>query len=213
MLRDDGIAEEDEGEGEARQCILAQVRHDSRRCEAETNLGKSQGSVVSGVNEVTNDGKPEAEPEGVALDFRDADQGRSSQGALELNKTRCFFMDCDGIPARALAPRAEDLAARPKAQDTRTGRVASARSSASMASNIGPVTSLPWSMLFNVKVRTSWVRSITTPSRALAREASIGLEDTATRIQAAARMSTGARNASRANFPMIPLLETRHNSH
>src|SRR3982074_834522 len=121
MLRGDGIAEEDEGEGEARQCILAQVRHDGRRCETETHLGKSQGSVVSDVNEVTNDRKPEAEPEGVALDFRDADQGRSSQSALELDKTRCFFMDCDGIPACALAPRAEDLAARPEAQDSRTG--------------------------------------------------------------------------------------------
>src|SRR3981189_437382 len=73
MLRGDGVAEEDEGEGEAGQCILAQVRHDGRWCEAETHFGKSQGSVVSDANKVTNDRKPEAEPEGVALDFRDAD--------------------------------------------------------------------------------------------------------------------------------------------
>jgi len=46
------------------------------------------------------------------------------------------------------------------------GLYASARSSASMRSNIGPVTSFPCSALSNVKIRTSLVRSITTPTEA-----------------------------------------------
>src|SRR5713226_415619 len=50
VLRGDGITEEDEREREARRSVLAQVRHDGRRCKSETHLGKSQGSVVSDVN-------------------------------------------------------------------------------------------------------------------------------------------------------------------
>ncbi len=84
VLRGDSIAEQNEGERETRQGVLAQIRHDGRRCETETHLGKSQGRVVSGVHEVTNNRESEAEPERVALDFRNTDQGRGSQGALEL---------------------------------------------------------------------------------------------------------------------------------
>src|ERR1700732_4207455 len=70
-----GIAEEHERKREARQSVLAQVRHDGRRCEAEPHLGKSQGSVISNVDEVADDRKTEAEPPGISLDLRDADQG------------------------------------------------------------------------------------------------------------------------------------------
>src|SRR4030088_3059953 len=42
MLRADGIAKQDKRKCEARQGILAQVRHDGCRCETETHLWKSQ---------------------------------------------------------------------------------------------------------------------------------------------------------------------------
>src|SRR5712664_3221351 len=54
------------------------------------------------------------------------------------------------------------------------GFEASFRSSASMASNITPVTSLPWPELSRVKVRTSAVRSITTPLPSLGLEEALG---------------------------------------
>src|SRR6267378_5098256 len=54
------------------------------------------------------------------------------------------------------------------------GLEASLRSSASMASNIAPVTSLPWLGLSKVKVRMSAVRSITTPLPAVGLEETVG---------------------------------------
>src|ERR1700674_1833399 len=112
MLWWNGIAEEHEGKREARQSVLAQVRHNRRRCETETHLRKSQGSVFSHVDKVTDDRKAEAEPQGVSLDFSDADQGRGPQGTLQINKTSRLFMDRQGIPPSPFAPRAEDLAPR-----------------------------------------------------------------------------------------------------
>src|SRR5882762_8960775 len=112
MLWGNGIAEEHERKREARQGVLAQVRHDGRRCEAEPHLRKSQGSVFSHVDKVADDRKAEAEPQSVALNFRDADQRRSSQSTLEINETSCLFVDRQGVPARAFATRAEHLATR-----------------------------------------------------------------------------------------------------
>src|ERR1700716_3358000 len=45
MLRANRIPKQDQGKGETRQGILAQVRHDGCRCETESHLGKSQRSV------------------------------------------------------------------------------------------------------------------------------------------------------------------------
>src|SRR6202165_4644010 len=65
----------------------------------------------------------------------------------------------------------------PRARVRRTrarGLEASLRSSASMASNIAPVTSLPWLELSNVKVRTSALRSMATPLPVVGLEATLG---------------------------------------
>src|ERR1700687_1200194 len=76
-----------------------------------------------------------------------------------------------------------------------------------MASNIGPVTSLLCSTLFSVKVRTSRPRSITSPSGALARETSIGLDDTATRYTRGAatvnRRRCAVRRRVESRFPKV----------
>src|ERR1700730_10952816 len=74
-----------------------------------------------------------------------------------------------------------------------------------MASNIAPVTSLPCSTLFSVKVRTSRVRSITNSSRALARETSIDLEDTTTRYTRDQACVNGWRTRVVGLFERIPL--------
>src|SRR5258708_21588039 len=60
-------------------------------------------------------------------------------------------------PVQKTLPRARMRKTRARGFDV------SLLSSASMASNIAPVTSLPWLELSKVKVRTSGVRSITTP--------------------------------------------------
>ncbi len=62
-----------------------------------------------------------------------------------------------------------------------------------MASNITPVTSLPWLELFKVKVRTSAARSITTPSSAVGLGAARGfLVVMAARYTRNAGLSNGA---------------------
>src|ERR1700674_2512548 len=116
LLRGDGMTEEDERKRKARQRVLTQVGHDRGGREAGTHLGKLQGGVLSDQNEVTQDREPEAEAKGVALHLRDADQGRSSQRTLDLDDASSFVADRLDVPARALPPRAEDLATCSNAQ-------------------------------------------------------------------------------------------------
>src|SRR5258706_4797515 len=82
----------------------------------------------------------------------------------------------------------------PRTRKTRErGFDASLRSSASMASNITPVTSLPWLELSRVKVRTSAVRSITTSLPAVGLEATLSfLLVMAARDRRNAGLSNGA---------------------
>lgn len=119
LLWSDGIAKEEKRKREARQSILAEIGHDRGRRKAETHLGKSQRGVLGDIHEIANNRQAEAESKRVALHFRDADQGRSSQGALELNEPGRLFTNCDNVPPRALAPRAENFSARSNPQDTR----------------------------------------------------------------------------------------------
>jgi len=127
------------------------------------------------------------------LDLRDADQRTGPQGGFELEDTSRFTTDCRRGTARALASRAKTLP-RDRTRKTRArGFDASLRSSASMASNITPVTSLPWLELSSVKVRTSAVRSITTSLPAIGLEATLSfLLVMAARYRRNAGLSNGA---------------------
>src|ERR1700687_4662290 len=90
-------------------------------------------------------------------------------------------------PVQKTLPRAQRRKTRARGFD------ASLRSSASMASNIAPVTSLPWLELSRVKVRTSAVRSITTPRLAVGLEATLSfLLVMAARYRRNAGLSNGA---------------------
>src|SRR6202158_5249270 len=84
--------------------------------------------------------------------------------------------------------------ARARTRKTRArGFDASLQSSASMASNITPVTSLPGVELSSVKVRTSAVRSIATPRHAVGLEETLGfLLVMAARYRRNAGLSNGA---------------------
>ena len=121
VLRSDGLAEEYERKREARQGVLAEVGHDRGRRKAELHLGKSQGRARGDKHEVAHDRQAKTEAERVALDLRDADQWRNSQGALEFDEAGGFVMNRRGVPARALPSCTKDLAACPQAQDTRAG--------------------------------------------------------------------------------------------
>ena len=101
--------------------VLAEVGHDRGRREPEFHFRKSQRRAFRHVNEIAHDREAETEAKRVALHFRDADQWRNSQGALEFDKPRGFVVDRRGVAARALAPRAENFAARANAQDARAG--------------------------------------------------------------------------------------------
>src|SRR5882672_2277174 len=90
-------------------------------------------------------------------------------------------------PVQKTFPRARMRKTRARGFD------ASSRSSASMASNITPVTSLPWLELSRVKVRTSAVRSITTSLPAEGLEGTLGfLLVMAARYRRNAGLSNGA---------------------
>src|SRR6202158_5707855 len=90
-------------------------------------------------------------------------------------------------PVQKTLPRARMRKTRARGFD------ASLRRSASMASNITPVTSLPWLELSSVKVRTSAVRSITTSLPAVGLEATLGfLLVMAARYRRNAGLSNGA---------------------
>src|SRR5258706_8590495 len=90
-------------------------------------------------------------------------------------------------PVQKTLPRARMRKTRARGFD------ASSRSSASMASNITPVTSLPWLELSRVKVRTSAVRSITTSLPAEGLEGTLGfLLVMAARYRRNAGLSNGA---------------------
>src|SRR6266404_4511535 len=117
VLRSDGIAEQQKRKGETRQSILAQIGHDGRWRKTEAHLGKSQRSVVGDVHEIANNRQAEAEPERVALHFRDADQRRSPQGALEFDEPGGLFTNCANVAAGALASGAENFSARSNPQD------------------------------------------------------------------------------------------------
>src|SRR5258706_5698962 len=120
VLRSDWIAEQQKRKREARQSVLAQICHDGSGRETEAHLGKSQGSVLSDIHEIANNRQAEAESKRVALHFRDADQRRSSQGALEFDEPGGLFTDCANVAARTLAARAENFSVRSNPQHART---------------------------------------------------------------------------------------------
>ena len=121
LLRSDRIAEEDQGKREPRQRVLAEVRHDRGRRKTELHFREAERRAFGDVNEIAHDREAKTEAERVALHLRDADQRRNPQGALEFDEPRGFVMDRRSVASRALASRAENLAARPNAQDSRGG--------------------------------------------------------------------------------------------
>jgi len=142
--------------------------------ETGAHLGESEGGVFGHQREVAHDREAETEAEGVALDLGDADQWRGPQSGFEFDEACRFTTDCRGGTARALASRTENVAACPNGKTRARGFDDSARSAASMASNIPPVTSLPWLELSKVKVRMPAARSITTRLPAVGLVASLG---------------------------------------
>jgi hypothetical protein len=132
--------------------------------ELEYAHGKgTEGRVVGDVNRV-------------AVRLRDTHQTRNSPGALDVDERSRFLMGRSAILS-ARSRLVQRSFPRARIRNTRAlGRDASPRSSASLASNIGPVTSVPCSTLSRVNVRTSPARSIATPDRALALESSTDLD-------------------------------------
>ena len=96
-----------------------EIRHDRGGRKAEFHFGESQGRALGDIDEIAHNRQSKTEAERVALHFRDADQRRNTQGALEFDEARGFVMDRRGVPPRALAPGAENLAVRANAQDSR----------------------------------------------------------------------------------------------
>jgi len=79
-----------------------------------------------------------------------------------MSRAASLRMDSASRPARSRP--VQNILPRARIRRTRaTGFAASERSSASMASNIAPVTSFPWLGLSSVNERTSGIRWITTP--------------------------------------------------
>ena len=117
VVRTDGLAQQNERKGEAGKGVFTEIGHDGGWSKAVAHLGESQRNMLGDEGEVRQNGKAEAEAEGVALDLRDADQRSGAQGSFELEDTSRFAADCCGSAGGALAAGAEDIAARPKAQN------------------------------------------------------------------------------------------------
>src|SRR5712671_3378180 len=120
VLRSNGIAEQQKRKRESRQSVVAEIRHDGRRRKTEAHLGKSERSSLGDIHEITYNRQAEAKSERVALDFRDADQRRSSQGALEFDEPGGLFTDGANVAARTLTSRAENFSARSNPQNARS---------------------------------------------------------------------------------------------
>src|ERR1700682_4246956 len=155
--------------------------------------------------------KPNASPWTSAMLIKGVDR----RAALNLR----IRADSRRIAARVRPARSRPLQKtleRARTRKTRAGGFdASLQSSASMASNITPVTSLPWLELSSVKVRTSAVRSITTPRHAVGLEETLGfLLVMAARYRRNAGLSNGtgaggSRNRCRSPHPFIGMQRER----
>src|SRR5207249_6225674 len=115
-MRVDGLTEENKGKCEAGEHVFAEIGHDGHGGQAGTHLGESERGVVRDEREVAHDCEAEAEPESVSLHLRDTNKWRGPQGDFELDQARRFTTDCRQGAARALTPRAENIAARSNAQ-------------------------------------------------------------------------------------------------
>src|ERR1700686_3164421 len=102
--------------------------------------------------------KPEASPCPSAIVIK-ADARNSRFNSIRRDTSR--WMDTASLPARSRPVQKTSPSARMR-KTRAAGMVASLRSAAIIASNIGPVTSLPASALLSVKVRTAPDRSIMT---------------------------------------------------
>lgn len=121
----EGFTEQDERKGEAREGVFTEVGHDGGGSEAVGHFGEAQGSGVGDEREIGDDGKAHAEPEGVALDFSDGDQGGGADEAFEIDEARDFSANGLFVAGRAFAAGAEDFAAGANVKNTgaRLGRL------------------------------------------------------------------------------------------
>src|SRR5579859_902712 len=69
LLRSKRLAEKDEGKGETREGVFAEIGHDGGGSEAVAHFGEAEGGGVSYEREVGDDGEAHAETECVTLDF------------------------------------------------------------------------------------------------------------------------------------------------
>src|SRR5216684_1138661 len=115
----DRVTEQNEGKSEAREGVLTEIGQDGDGGKTVTHLGKSEGGVFRDERKVAQNGEAESEAEGVALDFGDADQGRGTQGGLELQDASRLTADSRPGERGALASGAKNSAASANAQDPR----------------------------------------------------------------------------------------------
>ena len=121
LLRSKRFAEKDQGEGETREGIFAEIGHDGGGGEAVAHLGKTERGVFGDQWEVGDDGEAHAESEGVALDFGDGDKRGSANEALEFDQTGDFGADGVGVTGSAFAAGAENFAVGADAEDAGAG--------------------------------------------------------------------------------------------
>src|SRR6266852_50382 len=116
-VRVDGLAEQNERKSEAGKRVFTEIGQDGGRGEAVAHLGEREISVLRDEREVAHDREAKAETEGVALDLRDADQGRRTKGGFELDDTSRFAANGRRRASGTLASSAENGAARSNTQD------------------------------------------------------------------------------------------------
>jgi hypothetical protein len=120
-MRVDGLTKENEGEGETGKRVFTEKGKDGDGGKAVAHLGEGERSLLGDEREIAHDREAEAEAEGVALHFRDADQWRGPQSGFEIEDASRFTADGRRRAAGALASRAENVAARPNAQNAGAG--------------------------------------------------------------------------------------------
>src|SRR5579859_1415030 len=121
LLRSEGLAEEDERKGEAREGVFAEVGHDGGRGEAVGHFGEAEGGGVGDEREGGHDGEAHAETESVALDFGYGDEGGGADEALEIDEAGDFGAGGIGVAGGAFAAGAESFSAGADAEDAGAG--------------------------------------------------------------------------------------------
>src|SRR5882762_8976093 len=72
-MRVEGLTEQNEGKCEAGKRVFTEIGQDGYGSKTRTHLGEAEGGMLRDEREVAHDGEAEAEAEGIALNFRDAD--------------------------------------------------------------------------------------------------------------------------------------------